>query len=167
MSSEGDEPEGSGSDYDRMSLNSLNRELEVQKARTAQELEETRERIRESSEAKTPWRMLLIAGGVTLGLCVLVLVILRTTLPDETLRALDLPEFIAPEPDAGPEEEPEPEPEAVDAGPPDAGAQARGRRHRRRGHRGTTPTPNEVLVDEPETETGGGFIDPIEGLTDE
>ncbi|MCZ7687062.1 MAG: hypothetical protein M5U28_53280 [Sandaracinaceae bacterium] len=49
-------PEGQGSEYDRMSLNSLKRELEVQKSKTDLAREEARERIREGAERRgVPW----------------------------------------------------------------------------------------------------------------
>ena len=70
MGDDGDPPEGGGSEYDRMSLNSPRRELEVQKAQTETAREEAHERIRESSSGGAPWgkiAMVAVAGLVIVG----------------------------------------------------------------------------------------------------
>lgn len=66
MGHDRDPPEGGGSEYDRMSLNSLRRELEVQKAQTETARTEAHDRIRESSSGGTPWGKIALVGVAAL-----------------------------------------------------------------------------------------------------
>src|SRR5687768_9428448 len=59
------------SDFDRMSLNSLKRELEVQKAKTADAREGAQARIADAKQdPRAPWKLILAIVGV--GVVVLV-----------------------------------------------------------------------------------------------
>jgi hypothetical protein len=111
---EGDEPP---KDLDRMSLNSLKREMEVQKSKTELAREEARERQRleEQHKRRFPWAMVL--GIVVLGAGGFfgIVFLLRASMP----RFADavLPSFMFVAPDAGPP--------PVDAwSPPDLGDDA-------------------------------------------
>lgn len=164
---DGDEP-GEPSAFDRMSLNSLKRELEVQKAQTANARDEARERL-EAEAAKQrafPWRTLaiVVAGGVVVFFGLVYL--LRASFPE--VASMALPDWVYTPVDAGPR------PSRPDAGPrvlaaPDAGARAGGH-HGGHGHGTGTGAGTGT---ESGTETGGHGLDlgstdptgdPIEGL---
>ncbi len=149
-------PEGQGSEYDRMSLDSLKRELEVQKSKTDLAREEARERIREGAERRgVPWGMVLgilfVGGGLLVGAGYF----FRGQLVES---GVPLPDFILPPiPDAGPFVLPElpPPPVRRDAG---ADAPERPRPHGPRRHQDTERGGRELDF--------GDTDDPIEGLGD-
>ncbi len=114
MSNEGgdDEPKG---EFDRMSLNSLKRELEVQKTKTELAREEARGRIAETTKKKTPWGMILGIAAVSLLLVGGGLMYARSFIPRDYLPAFALPDL----PDSGTFVLPNPDDYAPrDAGPP-------------------------------------------------
>lgn len=146
-------PEGPGGDYDRMSLDSLKRELEVQKGKTELAREEAQERIREGAERRgAPWGLvagILLGGGLLLGAGWF----FRAQLVDS---GVPLPDFILPPiPDAGPFVLPElpPPPVRRDAGP---AVEEHTRPHGPRRPRDTTRGGRELDF--------GDTNDPIEGL---
>lgn len=146
----GDDPK-SGGDFDRMSLNSLKRELEVQKARTETAREEAHGRIHEAKKSSgTPWKLILaITGGA------LVLLVVGAYFGRNYIASLGvpMPAFVPLDlPDAGEWSLP-PMPEQARS---DAGVAEEGRR--RPTKRQPTKQPNLDF---------GDSNDPIEGLDDE
>ena len=159
---DGGEPAGGDNEFDRMSLNSLRRELEVQKAKTAMAREEARDRIEDATEGKTPWGRILLIGSILLVVGGIGFAALAMSLggdDDWTLPEHELHEF-----DAGSGEwvfdaGPPPEPEHEDAG----------RRRHGHGHGGHHSTKQGGDLDfgsgnDPIEGLGGN--DPIEGLTE-
>ncbi|MCB9593540.1 MAG: hypothetical protein H6719_12470 [Sandaracinaceae bacterium] len=154
--SEENEPEKPVSEYDRMSLNSLRRELDVQKAKTEQARDEAHARIREGSEKKTPWGKII--GGVVVGLVVVgggIWLLRSSVLPIEDW---SFPEFVEPDYDAGPEPELTQYPTLAR---PDAGTDA-GRRHAAPRHRQPTDQDDRPAVQR--QLDFGDTSDPLEGL---
>lgn len=155
-----DEPEGGGNPWDRMSLNSLRRELEVQKGKTALAREEAHERIREGTKSKTPWGKILVLS--TIGIVIMggVVFAVRSALPP--MEEWSLPEFILPARDAGTLADLEPDgPADIDAGADAGSARRVGSRPRPRGDGGPAPTKRPGDLD------FGDSDDPIGGLTTE
>ena len=99
MAGEGDDPP---KDFDRLSLGSLKRELEVQKSKTEMVREEARERLRLEEQKKKafPWAIVLaiVIGGA--GLFFGVVFLLRESIP--AVANYVLPAFVYVAPDAGP-----------------------------------------------------------------
>jgi hypothetical protein len=87
-------PDDPDKNFDRMSLNSLKRELEVQKSRTELEREEARQRISIAKKTRSgpPWK--LIGGLAAAGL---IAVLLLGIFGQGLVRSMgvELPEFIA------------------------------------------------------------------------
>ena len=158
VSTDDDKPE-EPSEFDRMSLNSLRRELDVQKAKTKEAREDAHERIREGAEGKTPWAKIII--GCTVGLVVIggAVFVLRSALPP--MEDWSLPEFEETPFDAGSLSDFAPD-SGTDAGF-DAGPaqQHHGRRHH--GHHGHDEGPTKA----PGGLDFGDSEDPIGGLTSE
>jgi hypothetical protein len=101
MSNDGGSGDEGPSDFDRMSLNSLKRELEVQKAQTQMARDEARERLREEEKKAKAFPWAIVLGG-TLGGLVLVLglvYVLRESMP--TVAVAMLPAFVYTPTDAG------------------------------------------------------------------
>jgi hypothetical protein len=100
---EGDDPPREPpKDFDRMSLNSLKREMEVQKSKTEMAREEVRERQRaeEQKKGKFPWAMVLGIVVVGTGAFFGIVYALRATMP--RFADVVLPDFMYVAPDAGP-----------------------------------------------------------------
>lgn len=157
MADTGDEPP---KDFDRLSLGSLKRELEVQKSKTETAREESRERLRaEENKAKAfPWGT--IAGVLVVGVVVFfgMVYALRESFPD--MAGAVLPIFVYVPSDTGP-------PPvfhdaahvAVDAGP------AEPEHHVTHHHTGTgTGTGTGAHGDDLGLGDLGGGSDPIEGV---
>jgi len=150
MGNEGDEPP---KDFDRMSLGSLKRELETQKAKTESAREEARERMRadEKKARAFPWATVL--GIVVVGIAVFfgLIYALRESFPEVAHSVL--PIFVYAPPDTGP-------PPAPDAwiAPLDAGIDAHHVAHH----------PHATTVAPPGDDLGLGDLgdgsDPIEGV---
>lgn len=150
------------SELERMSLDSLKRELEVQKAQTAQAREAAKERIEEESrKAKAfPWPMLLGVLGAGVVLFFVLVFALRSSFPGVAEAAL--PDWVyTPPPDAGPRPDAG---HAVAAGPPDAGHASTGHtgHHTPTGHHSSSSSGGLDL-----SGLGGGEdeTDPVGGLT--
>lgn len=156
MATDDDKPEEPMSEFDRMSLNSLRRELEVQKSKTAQAREDAHERIREGSKKKIPWGKVAVYGCIGLVVTGGAVFALRAMLPP--IEEWSLPDIVATPHDAGLADLYPDEPEAVDAGT-DAGPPAHhGRRRRRHRDAGHAPTKQPGQLE------FGDNDDPIGGL---
>jgi hypothetical protein len=136
------------SEFDRMSLNSLKRELEVQKSKTEVARDEAQQRIKESHKrGGAPWGTIL---GITFGSLVLVgggLYLARASLPRSYLPAFALPDL----PDSGTWEPPVHV--EIDAGPIEEDV--------RRPHRPTKRPQDGV---QKQLDFGGETSDPIDGI---
>jgi hypothetical protein len=146
------------SDFERMSLASLKRELASQQATTEQQRADAKERLRAESEKSKafPWGTLaaVVVGGAVF--FVLVAFGLEASFPE--VSDYMIPDFVYHPYDGGP---PRVYPDAahVDAGTPDTGAAAAAH-HPHHGTGTHAPTPGGDL----ELDTTGGSDDPLEGL---
>lgn len=153
-----DEDKPPASEFDRMSLASLKRELASQQATTEQQRIEAKERLRaEAEKARAfPWPMLLaVLGGGAL-FFLLVAFALQASFPE--VADYVIPDFVYHPYDGGP---PPVRPDAarVDAGMPDAALVAP-----HHGHHGTGPHTGTETGDDLGLDTTGGGDDPLEGL---
>lgn len=134
-------PETGPSAYDRMSLNSLQRELEAEKQRGATAREAARERIEAETKKQQafPWGVLLgvLGGGLVVFLGIVYL--LRASFPGVAEAAF--PDWVFTPHDAGPpHERPDAGPPArPDAGPP-AAPHGAGHGHTGHGHGSSSGT---------------------------
>ncbi len=156
MSKDEKEPDKSLSFFQRLSLTSLRRELQAQKAKTAQAREDARDRIEDGKKGKTPWGKVLALCAIGLIFTGGIVLILRSALPP--MDEWSLPDFVLTPFDAGTLADFEMDEPEIDAGT-DAG---RERRHgpRRRRDAGHAPTKQGGL-------DFGDSVDPIGGLLDD
>ncbi len=143
------------SDFERMSLASLKRELASQQATSEQQRADAKERLAAEAEKAHafPWRTLLavLLGGAVL--FVGVAFALQATMP--AVADWVIPDFVYHPGDAGPP------PEYPDAGPPgDAGMPDAGRAVIRRRRDASAQPGTEDLG----LERTGGTADPLEGI---
>ena len=157
MADDQDEKKPALTDFERMSLTSLKRELASQQATTEQQRTEAKERLRaESEKARAfPWRMLLavLLGGAVF--FVLVAIALEASFPE--VSDYMIPDFVYHPYDGGP---PRVHPDAghpADAGTPDSGHPAS--HHPHHGTSAGTGAGGDLGLD-----TTGGTDDPLEGL---
>jgi hypothetical protein len=155
MADEGDEPPKSKADFERMSLSSLKREMEIQKAKTATAREESKARLaeREKKAKAFPWGMVLGIVVVGIGAFFGLVYALRDTFPEVAHSVLFM--YTAP-PDAGIVERPDAW-VAVDAGH-DGGV------HHVAHHPHPSGTPPGSGDDLGLGDLGGGSGDPIGGV---
>lgn len=157
MADEGDDPRKSKTDFDRMSLNSLKREMEVQKAKTEAVREAAKERRAEQEKEKRafPWAMVVGILIVGVGGFFGIVYALRESFP--AVAHSVLPIFMYSPPDTGP-----PRPDAWVA-PNDAGTDAyvAPTVHHHPPHTGTGSTPGGDLG---LGDLGDGEADPIGGV---
>jgi hypothetical protein len=146
------------SEFDRMSLASLKRELESQKATTEQQRADAKERLKAESEKSRafPWATLaaVVVGGAVF--FVLVAFALQASFP--AVSDYMIPDFVYHPYDGGP---PRVYPDAArsDAGTPDAGHPGGHHGHHGTGTHTGTGTGGDLGLD-----TTGGSDDPLEGL---
>lgn len=156
MADQGDDPPKSKTDFERMSLNSLKREMEVQKSKTESAREEARERMRaEEKKARAfPWGT--IAGVVVVGIAVFfgAVYALRESFPD--MAGAVLPIFVYHPADTGP---PPVFPDAAHVAH-DAGVDA----HHAAAHHPHPPTTGAGSGGDLGLGDLGGGSDPIEGV---
>ncbi len=153
-----DEKEPELTDFERMSLASLKRELTAQQAATEQQRIEAKERLdAEANKARAfPWRMLLavLLGGFVL--FVGVAFALQASFPE--VADYVIPDFVYHPYDAGPPvEHPDAGHRRADASAADAGAAPAHHGHHATGTH--TGTGEDLGLD-----TSGGTDDPLEGL---
>ncbi len=102
MADEGDDPPKSKTDFERMSLNSLKREMEVQKAKTEMVREAAKARLAEEEKKARafPWALVLGIVVVGAGAFVGAVYALRESFPEVAHSVL--PIFMYSPPDTGP-----------------------------------------------------------------
>jgi hypothetical protein len=159
-----DDPKKPGSEFDRMSLGSLQRELEMQKAKSEAAREEAKARMAEEAAKQKafPWGTLaaVLGGGILLffGL----VYALRASFPG--VAAAALPDWVYTPYDGGP---PPARPDAgppVVASPPDAGVHHTGGHGGGHGGHGGSSGSSSSSGGLDLDGLGGDTTDPVEGL---